>query len=99
MKNYTHIEKIDSPELFEEVSAYVDALIDEATHCGALAEGADNAYTLEIGRLGRLCAYYEANYLHFDHIEFKSPLLVSIEQELAKRSIKQRQAAAHFGLL
>ena len=35
-----------------------------------------------------------ASNMHFDNIKFKSLLLISIEQELAKRSIKQRQAAA-----
>ena len=61
---YKHIEKIDSPELFEEVSAYVRGLMNEATHNGALAEQElKEVYIYEIGRLSLLCADYEANYI------------------------------------
>ena len=62
--NYTHIEKIDSPELFEEVSAYVRGLMSEATCNEALAEQElKEVYIYEIGRLSLLCADYEANYI------------------------------------
>ena len=91
---YKDISRIDSRELFEKISAHVDKLIVEATKNGSLInQEADNVYIREIGRLGRLCAEYESNYLQFEHIRFKSPLLVCIEKEFAKRSIKQRQAA------
>ena len=85
---YKNLTEIKSKEFFDEVSAFVDKLIDEATSNGSLTEqGADNEYTCEIGRLGSLCADFEASNMHFDNIKFKSPLLISIEQELAKRSI------------
>jgi len=49
IKKFTDITVIDNRELFDKVSAYGDALIDEATANGALAEqGADNEYTREI---------------------------------------------------
>ena len=93
--NYKNITKIDNRELFDKISTYVDHLIDEATQNGSLADpDADNEYTREIGRLGRICADYETNHLHFEQVKFKSPLLLSIENELLKRSIKQRQAAS-----
>ena len=92
---YKDITRIDNRELFEEVSAYVDYLIEEATSNGSLAKPeADNEYTREIGRLGHLCADYETNYMQFNYVKFKSPLLISIENELTKRSLKQRQAAS-----
>ena len=92
---YKDITKIDNRGLFEEVSVYVDSLIEEATGNGSLAKPeADNEYTREIGRLGRLCADYETNYMQFNYVKFKSPLLISIENELTKRSLKQRQAAS-----
>ncbi|WP_294477066.1 helix-turn-helix domain-containing protein [uncultured Bacteroides sp.] len=95
MKNrFKEITLIDTQELYNEVSAYVDTLIDEATANGSLdAQDVVNEYTREIGRLGNLCADYES--LHFKSLTltFKSPLLRSIESELEKRSIKQREAA------
>jgi len=93
-KKFSDITEIHTLELFKQVSDYTDALIDEATANGSLKEqGADNEYTREIGRLGRMCADYESMYMKFEHLKFKSPLVVSIENEMKKRHIKQRQAA------
>lgn len=94
VRKYEDITVIESQKLYEKVSAYGDALIDEATANGALAEqDADNEYTREIGRVGSMCADYESTYMTFKALKFKSPLIVSIENELAKRSLKQREAA------
>ena len=93
-KKFIDITEIHTPELFKQVSEYTDALIDEATANGSLAEQrADNDFTSEIGRVGRLCADYETMYMKFEQLKFKSPLVVSIENEMEKRHIKQRQAA------
>ena len=93
-KKFEDIIKINSFELFEQISAYVDDLISEATTNGALnVSGADNEYTREIGRVGNLCADYERMYYKSKALKFKSPLVVSIEKELGKRHLKQRQAA------
>jgi hypothetical protein len=54
------------------VSDYTNALINEATANGSLNElGAVNEYTIEIGRVGRLCADYESMYMKFEHLKFK----------------------------
>lgn len=91
---FKEITLIDTQELYNEVSAYVDTLIDEATSNGSLAsQDIDNEYTCEIGRLGNLCADYESLHYKSQTLTFKSPLLRSIENELEKRSIKQREAA------
>ena len=94
IKKFEDITVIDNRELYNQVSAYGDALIDEATYNGALAEqDADNEYTREIGRVGVMCANYESAYMKFKHLKFKSPLIINIEKELSKRSLKQREAA------
>ena len=94
-KKFIDITEIHTPELFNEVSEYTDVLINEATETGALSDpNADNEYTREIGRLGRMCADYESLHMKFEHLKFKSPLVVSIENEMEKRHIKQRQTAA-----
>ena len=93
-KKFIEITGIQSAELYNQVSEYTDALIDEATAAGALSEqDADNDYTREIGRVGRMCADYESLYMKFEKLKFKSPLVVSIENEMEKRHIKQRQTA------
>jgi len=93
-KKFIEITEIQSAELYNQVSEYTDALIDEATVNGALSEqDADNDYTREIGRVGRMCADYESLHMKFEQLKFKSPLVVSIENEMEKRHIKQRQTA------
>lgn len=85
---------IDTPELYDEAMTYVDALIKEATANGCISEpDTDNEYTREIGRVGSMCADYETLYYQPKLLKFKSPLIASIEKELEKRSLKQRQAA------
>lgn len=94
-RKFENVTYIDTVELYNDAMAYVDALINEATACGALADpGADNEYTREIGRVGILCADYESLHYKSKYLKFKSPLIVSIEEELEKRSLKQCQAAA-----
>lgn len=96
-RKFENITHIDTLELYNEAVTYVDVLINEATANGALAEpDADNEYTREIGRVGGMCADYEALYYKSQSLKFKSPLIVSIEKELKKRSLKQRQAAAYL---
>jgi hypothetical protein len=82
-KKFADITEINSQELFEKVSAYADALIDEATANGFLDEqGADNEYTREIGRVSNLCAEYEDNKMQFEHIivRGRSPLGQALPQ-------------------
>ena len=94
IKKFENVMVIDNQKLYDQVSAYGDALIDEATNNGSLAEqGADNEYTREIGRVGIMCANYERTYMEFKNLKFKSPLIIGIEKELSKRSLKQREAA------
>ena len=93
-KKFENITFINNQNLYDKVSAYEDALIDIATANGALAEqDADNEYTREISRVGIMCADYETMYMKFKNLKFKSPLVVSIENELNKRELKQREAA------
>ena|GEM_PF-441440 len=93
-KKFENITRIDSQDLFEKISAYTDILINEATLNGMLSvSGVDNEYTREISRVGRLCADYESLYYKSKALKFKSPLVITIEKELYKRQLKQRQAA------
>jgi len=95
MKNkFQNITCIDDRQTFDEANVYVNSLIGEATANGSLDDQyADNEYTREIGRVGGMCADYENKYIVFEHIKVKSPLVVSIENEMEKRQLKQRQTA------
>jgi len=93
-KKFDNIKSIEDRQTFDDANVYVNALINEATANGSLDEQyADNDYTREIGRVGGMCADYENKYIVFEHIKVKSPLVVSIENEMEKRHLKQRQTA------
>jgi hypothetical protein len=75
VKKSGNVTRIETRELFDLVSAYSDALIDEATANGSLDDPcADSGCTREIGRAVRLCAAYEADFLTFKHICPLSPV-------------------------
>ena len=94
LKKFENITVIDNRELYDQISAYGNALIDEATANDSLEEqDANNEYVREIGRVGAICADYESTYMTFKHLKFKSPLVIGIEKELENRSLKQREAA------
>jgi antitoxin component HigA of HigAB toxin-antitoxin module len=101
VKKFENITAIDSRKLFDEISAYCDALIDEATAGGFLDEqGADNEYTHEIGRVGNLCAAYEDTKMSYSHITVRgrSPLVRALQAEMFKRDIKQKEIAQIIGV-
>jgi predicted XRE-type DNA-binding protein len=74
--------------------AYLNRLIDVATEKGYLSEPEnDNEYTREIERIGVMCADYESIYMNLSPLKVKNPLIVSIEKEMRKQSLNQRQIA------
>ena len=80
--NLKNIIRIETIEQYNAVCVRVDELIFEASEKGLLESEYDNEYTREIGRLSRLGAIYEDDYMAFKHIKVskKSPLVKSIEQ-------------------
>jgi hypothetical protein len=63
--NLENITKIETTEQYDAVSIRVDELIREASEKGLLESEYDNEYTREIGRLSRLGAIYEDEYMSF----------------------------------
>ena len=57
-------EIITSQEQYNEVRARIEHLIHEATAKGMLEPDADNEYTQEIGKLAKMTAEYEDNYMN-----------------------------------
>lgn len=93
-KQFENSTEITDKLTFEKVSKYLNKIIGFATEKGLLQDqDADNEYTREIGRIGAMLADYESIYIKFENIKVKNPLLISIEKEMQKRHLKQRQAA------
>ncbi|MDR0566429.1 MAG: hypothetical protein LBG47_05250 [Prevotellaceae bacterium] len=96
VKKFENIVEIDSRRLFDEVSAYCDTLIDEATAGGFLNEQeADNEYTREIGRVANLCAEYEDTKMPFNYITVRgrSPLVMAVQAEMFMGDATQKGAS------
>jgi antitoxin component HigA of HigAB toxin-antitoxin module len=88
-------------EDYETVLSRVKELIREATDNGALDDPeADNEYIREIGRLSHLGAKYEDDHIQFKYLKVrkKSPLIKSIEDEMYRRNIKQKELADMLGI-
>ena len=79
-RKFKNITVIDNKELFDVMAVYEEKLINEATTNSALVQqDADNEYTREIGRVGVLLADYETEYMSFNRLKFKSPLVLCEE--------------------
>jgi len=78
--------KIETTAQYDAVCVRVDELINEASEKGLLESEYDNEYTREIGRLSRLGAIYEDEYMTFKHIKVrkKSPLKRTLTRSVGK---------------
>ena len=77
-----NLKRIETAEQYDAVCALVDKLIDEASEKCLLESEYDNEYTREIGRLSRMGAIYENEFMIFKHIKArkKVPLVNNIEE-------------------
>lgn len=93
-KQFENITEITDSKTYHKATAYLNELIEQATAGGFLAQvNANNHFTAEIGRIGAMCADYESIYMQFKHLKVKSPLILSIEREMQKQALNQRQTA------
>jgi len=93
-KKFENLTEITDLKTYKAAMAYMNDVIDYATQNGYLREqGSDNEYTREIGRVGVMCADYESIFMEFKHLKFKNPLIISIEMQMKKKALNQRQAA------
>lgn len=98
-KKFEDLTSIEDQKTYKEASDYLNGLINDATSSGMLSEpDASNEYTLEIGRMARMCGLYENKYIEYKNIRVKSPLVLAIEEEMYKRNLKQRQIARILGV-
>lgn len=93
-KQFKNIDSITNREDYNAAMAYMNELIEQATRKGYLSSPEnDNEYTKEIGRIGNMCADYESIYMRFKNLKVKNPLVLSIENQMKKKALNQRQAA------
>jgi len=100
-KKFENVSELVTREEYDNAMSYVVQLINDATAKGSLSDPeADNEYIREIGRIGHLCAVYEDAKITFKHIKKreKSPLIRSIEDEMYRRNIKQKELAGMLGV-
>ena len=92
------VTRIKTGEEYEYLKSRINELIDEATHKGYLSiQGADNEYTREISRLGKIGALYETEVLCLPK-RTVTPLVIEIEQVIRNRGLSQRKAAELIGV-
>ena len=97
-KMFENIGRITTHQEYDLLLGNLESLIQTATQGGYLSEqNADNEYTREIGRLSRLCALYENEFMTFD-FKVKTPLLQSIQDEISKRGLEHKEAAELIGV-
>ena len=93
-KQFENLTEIADKQTYNAVTGYLDELERYATQHGYFAEqGADNEYTREYGRIGAMLADYESVCIDLSPLKVKSPLIVSIENQMKKSDLNQRQAA------
>lgn len=92
------MEKLTTRQQYDETKARVERLIAEATEKGMLESDMDNTYTQEIGKLSRLMAAFEDEYLNVLPLRQKSPLIASIEDYFYAHGMKQKDGAKFLGV-
>lgn len=92
------MEKLTTRQQYDETKARVESLIAEATEKGMLEPEMDNAYTQEIGKLSKLMAAFEDEYLNILPLRQKSPLIATIEDYFYSHGMKQKEGAKLLGV-
>jgi Predicted transcription regulator containing HTH domain len=92
MKTLT-IDSISTREQYDTVRAHLNELITEATKKRMLEPEMDNDYIREIGRLARMSADYEDNYMDLTPLREKNPLIQEIETFHYSHNMKRKDVA------
>ena len=97
-KKFCDVSRITTDKEYILLKSHINALISEATKNGYLSEqGADNEFTHEIARLGKIGALYETEALHLPK-RIINPLVLEIEREIRTRGLSHNRAAELIGV-
>jgi hypothetical protein len=92
-KIFDNVTGLKTDEEYALLKSHVNGLIDEATTNGYLSEqGADNEFSREIARLGRIGAIYETEALHLP-VRVINPSVPKIEKEIRPRVVSHAKVA------
>jgi antitoxin component HigA of HigAB toxin-antitoxin module len=92
------VTRITTDSEYDLLKKQINCLIDEATKNGLLSEqDADNEYTREMARLGKIGAIYETEVLQLPK-RAVTPLVREIEKEIKTRGLSQSKAAEMLGV-
>ncbi len=93
-RKFENLTEITDRKTYNEVMAYLDDIESYATRNGYLDQiDISNEYTREMGRVGGMLADYESIYMDLSPLKVKNPLILSIEKEMGKKQLNQRQTA------
>jgi antitoxin component HigA of HigAB toxin-antitoxin module len=97
-KIFCNVSRIATDEEYDLLKSRINSLIVEATTSGYLSkQGADNEFTREIARLGKMGAMYETEVLHLPKRAI-NPLVLEIEKKIKIRGLSQGRAAEIIGI-
>ena len=93
------VDRITTKVEYELLDSCIEFLIKEATEKGLLEpEAGDNEYTREIGRLARIGAHYENEFMNLSIVKKNNPLILELEKKLRDRGLTQKKAAELIGV-
>ena len=94
VKIFENITHLTSRAEYDTIRAHIELLIKEATDGGYFSEPeGDNEYIREFGRLARLSALYEDEFMDFGFIMPKTKLAPTVQKEKVRFMTKQNDAA------
>jgi hypothetical protein len=90
-KIFENVNRLTNRNEYDTVRAHIELLIKEATDNGHFSEPeGDNEYIREFGRLARLSALYEDEFMEFDFIMPKKKSVPTVHRERVSFRIKQK---------
>ena len=93
-KIFENIARLTTRHEYDAVRVHIELLIKEATEGGHFSNPeADNEYIREFGRLARLSALYEDEFMDFGFIMPKTKSIPTVQKETVMYRIKQKSTA------
>ena len=90
VKIFENINRLTTRNEYDTIRAHIELLIKEATECGYFSDSeGDNEYIREFGRLARLSALYEDEFMDLSFILPKTKSATTVQKEPGCFKIKQ----------
>lgn len=91
-----NVTRITTQQEYELLKEYIEKLTGEATEKGLLSDSdSGNAYRKEIGRLAKIGAQYENEFMSFS---FREPLILDVKMKMVKKNLRSKDAADLLGV-